>query len=129
MRPVLPLGVDILERKKADGFYRAHRTRLGVLLHPGELAFVTGSRRPVEAFAQVFSAKEAVFKALGASWMGVSGFRDIQLFPKKGFSFRLKGALKKNHPERSLLKISFKKTRRHIIATCHPDPKNLCAGT
>ena len=104
-----PIGVDILERKKASGFYHVHRDRLSALLHPGELAFVLGSRRPAEAFAQVFSAKEAVFKALGASWMGISGFRDIQLYPKKQFSFRVKGALKKNHPQKILLQISFKK--------------------
>ena len=124
-----PIGVDILERKKVGGFYRAHRGRLSDLLHPGELAFVAGSRRPAEAFAQVFSAKEAVFKALGASWMGVSGFRDIQLYPKKKFSFRLKGALKKNHPRKVSLRISFKRTRWHIIASCHPSSVTPCVGT
>ena len=116
-----PIGVDILEWKKAGGFYRQHRARLGSLLHPRELSFVKGSRRPPEAFAQLFSAKEAVFKALGASWLGVSGFRDIEIFPKKDFSFRLKGTLKKNLPQRASLKISFEKKRRYIIA--------ICAGT
>ena len=118
MSPTLPLGVDILEWKKAGGFYREHRLRLGSLLYPQELAFVRRSRRPTQAFAQVFSAKEAVFKALGASWMGVSGFKEIEIFPQKRFSFRLKGALKKNFTQKVPLKISFKKNRRCIVALC-----------
>ena len=104
-----PIGVDILEWKKASGFYWQHRARLAVLLHPGELAFVKKARQPTQAFAQVFSAKEAVFKAIGASWLGVSGFKNIEILPKKSFSFRLKGALKKNFPRQRPLKISFKK--------------------
>ena len=116
-----PIGIDILEWKKAGGFYHEHRLQLGALLHPQELAFVQGSRKPPQAFAQVFSAKEAVFKALGASWMGVSGFREVEIFPKKNFSFRLKGALKKNFTKKVPLKIFFKKNRRCIVA--------LCAGT
>ena len=113
-----PIGVDILEWKKAGGFYREHSSRLDALLHPQELTFVQRSRKPAQAFAQVFSAKEAVFKALGASWMGVSGFKEVEIFPKKDFSFRLKGALKKNFTRKVPLKISFQKNRRCIVALC-----------
>ena len=89
MDPTYPLGVDILEWNKARAFYREHRGRLEELLYPAELAYVRASAEPEKAFALVFSAKEAVFKALGASWMGVSGFRGVQVFPEKDFSFRL----------------------------------------
>ena len=128
MSSTFPLGVDILEWKKAAAFYGNHRDRLGALFHPNELAFVRHSAKPKKAFALVFSAKEAVFKALGGSFMGISGFRDIQLFPKKNFSFKLKGRLKKNSLLGPSLKVSFKKTRRHVVATCHPGSLTPCVG-
>jgi phosphopantetheine--protein transferase-like protein len=126
MSPTLPLGVDIVEWKKAGAFYRAHRERLSDLLHPGELAYVETSSRPSRAFALVFSAKEAVFKALGAPWMGRTGFRDVELFPEKGFTLRLRGRLKKDRPSGVPLTVSFKKSNRHVVASCRPVP---CAGT
>ena len=128
MSPLLPLGVDILELKKASAFYSRHRARLSTLFHPGELAFVTASAKPSEAFAFVFAAKEAVFKALDAPYLGIEGFRDIHLFPKKNFSFRLSGRLKKKLSFSSALKISFRKTKRHLIATCHPAFVKPCVG-
>ena len=115
------IGVDVLEWKKAGFFYGNHRDRLGTLLHPNELTFVKTSAKPPEAFALIFSAKEAVFKALGASFMGVSGFREIQLFPMKNFSFRLSGRLRKNAPIGVPFRVSFKKTRYHVVASCAPN--------
>ena len=62
----------------------------------------------------IFAAKEAVFKALGASWMGVDGFRRIKVRPvsPKIFSY---------HPSRGQkLRITFKKSDRHVLACCGP---------
>ena len=122
------LGVDILELKKAAVFYTRHRDRLGTLLNPNELDYVKTSAKPQEAFALLLSAKEAVFKALGESFMGISGFLDIQLFPQKEFSFQLKGRLKKNSLAGPSLKVSFKKTRHHVVATCHHRSWTPCVG-
>ena len=128
MDSAFPLGVDILEWKKVSAFYGRHRDKLGTLLNPNELAYVKTSAEPQEAFALLLSAKEAVFKALGEPFMGISGFRDIQLFPRKEFSFRLKGRLKKNPLARPSLKVSFKKTRHHVVATCHHRSWTPCVG-
>ena len=129
MDPTYPLGVDILEWNKARAFYREHRGRLKDFLCPAESDFVKRADRPEEAFALVFSAKEAVFKALGAPWMGVSGFRDVELSPKKDFSFRVKGRLKKYFSPGIPLRITFQKTGRHVVAACHPVFAASCAGT
>ena len=122
------LGVDILELKKVDAFYVRHRDKLASLLNPNELAYVKTSARPKDALALLLSAKEAVFKALGESFMGIAGFRDIRLFPQKNFSFQLKGHLKKSSVDVSRLKITFKKMRHHVVATCHHESLTPCAG-
>lgn len=120
MEAAWPLGVDLLEWKKAGAFYEAHREKLSRFLFPTEASFVLASKRPHESFAMILSAKEAVFKALGVSWMGLSGFRSIQILPEDGrFFFRLKGELKKSLPQVPL-EISFTQSRRHVVATCHP---------
>ena len=129
MKAALPLGVDMLEWKKAKAFYRAHHENLSRFLNPTETVFVQTSRKPHESLAMLLSAKEAVFKALGVSWMGLSGFRSIQILPgKNNFSFRLKGALKKKLSAKNPAVLSFTNNRHHIIATCHPREKTSCAG-
>ena len=129
MNAAWPLGVDLLEWKKAKAFYQMHRDNLGKFLSPTEAVFVQKSRKPHESLAMLLSAKEAVFKALGLSWMGISGFRNIQNLPGKTyFSFRLKGGLKKNISSKNLPVLSFAKSRRHVVATCHPREFMPCAG-
>lgn len=121
MIPSVPLGVDILEWKKASAFYRRHRAALSDILGPEEIAYVRTSPSPARAFARVFAAKEAVFKSLRASAGPAGGFLQVRLFPNKKFSYRLEGALKKG-PRRSLPgKVTFIQSRSHVIA--------LCAGT
>lgn len=110
----IPLGVDIVEWKKAKAFYETHRGRLGSFLTAQERRFVENGRKPYEALAMIFAAKEAVFKALGASWMGTDGFRRIKVRPvsSKTFSYR---------PSRGkALRITFKKSSRHVLACCAP---------
>ena len=72
MTPTRSLGVDILEWKKAGTFFRSHEAKLKELLSPHEIAFIHGSSRH---FAMIFSAKEAVFKALNAPFLGTHGLR------------------------------------------------------
>ena len=130
MNAAWPLGVDMLEWKKAKAFYEEHREKLDSFLAPSEAAFVNRSLKPYESLALILSAKEAVFKALGISWMGLSGFRHIQILPgKTHFSFRLKGAFKKNFSGKDPLVLSFSRNRRHVVATCHLREQTLCAGT
>lgn len=125
-----PLGVDMLERRKAKAFYKTHGERLDCFLCAPEMAFVRTSSKPYESLAMILSAKEAVFKTLGASWMGMSGFKHIQILPgKTKFSFRLKGNFKKKFLLKSRLEISFAKSQRYVIAFCHPQGQLPCVGT
>ena len=129
MNAAWPLGVDMLEWKKAKAFYETHRDSLGRFLCPTEASFVLTSRKPYESLAMILSAKEAVFKALGISWMGLSGFQKIRILPANGpFSFRLKGNFKKKISRKVPLEISFVKSRHHVVATCHPCGQTSCAG-
>lgn len=132
-----PLGVDMLEWKKAKSFFDAHRGNLDRFLCSTEASFVLSSPKPHESLALILSAKEAVFKSLGRPWMGPSGFQDIQIIPgEPHFSFRLTGQFRKKFPKRVPSGISFVKNRRHVVATCHPclpagtrTPDLSCAGT
>jgi phosphopantetheinyl transferase (holo-ACP synthase) len=107
----LSLGVDLMEFKRAREFYDNCRHGLDGFLGPGEIRFVRGSRKPWEALAVLLAAKEAVFKALDLSWMGLSGFKAIRILPacgNKTMSFALSGHLRaqlsKNIPRRLFLK-------------------------
>ena len=121
------VGVDMLEWKKARAFYKAHREKLATFLCPAETGYVQSSHRPYESLAMILSAKEAVFKAIGVSWMGISGFERIQILPGKNrFSFRLKGIFSKKFSRKNPLEISFTKHRLYVVAHCHP--KLPCAG-
>jgi phosphopantetheinyl transferase (holo-ACP synthase) len=133
MNAAWPLGVDMLEWKKAEAFYKEHRGKLASFLCPEEVTYVKSSRKPHESLAMILSAKEAVFKTLDLPWMGISGFESIQILPsKKWYSFRLKKPLQKKITREIPLAISFIKNRSHIIAYCHPRAQALepipCAG-
>lgn len=133
MNAAWPLGVDMLEWKKARTFYKVHREKLTSFLCLEELTYVKSSIKPHESLAMILSAKEAVFKALDVPWMGISGFECIQILPsKKRFSFRLKRQFQKKIAWKIPLAISFVKNRFHVIAYCHPRTQALepvpCAG-
>ncbi len=110
----LSVGVDIIEWKKAKAFYQMHHEKLSLFLHAAEMRFVEKERRPYEALAMIFAAKEAVFKALGGSWMGPEGFRRIKIRP---ISFK---TFSSHCPEGRKLQITFQKSRHHVVACCLP---------
>ena len=101
-----PLGVDILERKKAHSFYRLHKDRLSQVLLPSELAQLKKVKNKPEALAEILAAKEAVFKALGGSWMGLSGFKKIRLSVDK-----TSGVLRSGR-----LRIHLHKSKDYVVA-------------
>ncbi len=129
MNAAWPLGVDMFEWKKAKTFYKAHREKLGSFLCSAEVTYVETSNKPYQALAMILSAKEAVFKALGVSWMGVSGFKCIEILPGKNrFSLRLKGIFHKKISRKNPLEILFAKSRFYVIAYCYPREQAPCAG-
>lgn len=120
------LGVDLIEFKKAERFYKTHRYGLSKFLSRGEISRVRQDREPHKSLAEILAAKEAVFKALRLPWMGRSGFRDIRIVPRKdgGFSFKLAGSLKKASPKRTGVRIQSLRNARYVVVKCVP-----CAGT
>jgi phosphopantetheine--protein transferase-like protein len=119
----LPIGVDILEWKKASAFYAKHRLRLGAMFSPPERRLVERSKDPERKFAMLFAAKEAAFKARGGAWMGVSGFRRIRLSERSPLRFRVAG--------RGSLEVKLQKERGHVIACCYSSkvPAKMKTGT
>ncbi len=111
MKPSFPLGVDILEWKKAGAFYRSHRNRLSTWLTADEKNFIENKNRPQEAFAMIFAAKEAVSKALGVRALGPEALRRIRLVPSTSRTFRVAG--------RASLAVTVSRHRRHVVACCH----------
>lgn len=112
VKPSFLLGVDILEWKKARSFYLAHRERLHRWLSPEERRFVETRQRPHEAFAMIFAAKEAAFKAIGRSGLGPDLLRRIKLEPRPAGRFGVEGHAK--------LEVTIRRHRRHVVACCHP---------
>ena len=79
-----PLGIDLVELKKARRFYLSSRRDLENYFTPGEVRFMRKHHRPHEALAEILAGKEALFKALPASGrMGFEGLRTIRIVPKK----------------------------------------------
>ncbi len=66
-------------------FIEQHGDRAVRLLDP------SSSRKKISParMARLFAAKEAVFKALGRSWMGMEGFKAIEVKGSQGSGFRV----------------------------------------
>ncbi len=78
------IGVDIVSLSRVDDFLKKHRASLGKILSPEERIKVENASNPARILAYFFSAKEAVFKSLDLDWLGVEGFRMIEIIiPEK----------------------------------------------
>lgn len=77
------MGIDLVSIPRMRKFVKLHGKKAVELLDS------SSSKRSlsVKRLACLFAAKEAVFKALGRSWMGVEGFRDIKVQGSTGQSF------------------------------------------
>lgn len=76
---LIGLGIDLLSLSRAARFLKAHRSKLKRLLSPPEIKQLAKRRLTKTGFAKMLSAKEAFFKALNQSWMGLDAFRAIHL--------------------------------------------------
>ncbi len=113
MKPSFLLGVDILEWKKARAFYRAHRSRLNQWLTNEERKFIDTRAKPYEAFAMIFAAKEAVFKAVGEAGIGPEALRRIHLEPRAAGRFGV--------VDHAKLEVLIRRYRGHVVACCYTD--------
>ena len=125
------IGTDLIEFKKAAFFYHAHRDRLDIFLIKKEADFIRQSPKPHESLAMILAAKEAVFKAFCFPWMGLTGFKNIEIIPQpdREFSFRLRGPFGKFYSRKFFSGISWVKHKNYVVATCRPAAPLSCVGT
>jgi holo-[acyl-carrier protein] synthase len=72
------LGVDIVEIGRMAAALKRHPAMKERLFSDGERAYCDGRNRPEVHYALRFAAKEAVLKALGTGFSGMS-FRDVEV--------------------------------------------------
>ena len=110
-----------MELETAKSLYRSHGRRLKTLFSREEISYIQKDKKPHERLAVLLAAKEAVFKALGPAWMGMSGFQDIQIFPQSNhrLTARLKGSFGRLNKKQKNLEISLlKKNRNYVVVGC-----------
>lgn len=122
MRPAgpvgFPIGVDLVEIRKARVFYETHKDHLRAFFTAGEIQKIRQSKKPHEKLAVYLAAKEAVFKALRARRAGFLGFRNIGVVEKrKKLSFRLGENLGRAvYP--SSYNLSILKKKEYVVVRC-----------
>ena len=77
------VGIDLVSIPRMRKFVQTHGKKAAELLDSSS----SSRSLSVKRLARLFAAKEAVFKALGRSWMGIEGFRDIQVQGSTARSF------------------------------------------
>ena len=110
-----PLGVDLIELKRAKSFYCACKNRLGSFFSGTEIGVIQRSKKPYESFAILLAAKEAAFKALPQPGVGIAAFRNIEILPTLKGQLTLK--FKKTRRKGSI-KFSVLKNTRVVIVQC-----------
>jgi len=82
------VGVDLLSCNRVRQFLSRHRDYI-------RERFLNSSERrsfkhlSLREFAEIFTAKEAFFKACGEAWMGLEGFRNMRMKRCKGDHFEM----------------------------------------
>ena len=83
------VGIDLVNLPRIRKFLKTHaRSRLSRLLSPSERQEF---RKIISSklFAKIFTAKEAYFKTLGESWMGLEGFASMEVCFLPGDRFKI----------------------------------------
>lgn len=82
------VGIDVVSRHRVGQFVSRHRDAiLKRFLNPSERRNSAGLDR--DRLAELFTAKEAFFKACGESWMGLEGFRGMRITRRDGNRFEM----------------------------------------
>lgn len=82
------IGVDVVSRSRVKQFLSRHKD------YVRERFLNAAERRSfkhlsLQAFAELFTAKEAFFKACGESWMGLEGFQGMRMKRREGDCFQM----------------------------------------
>lgn len=82
------IGVDVVSRTRVKQFLARHRDYVRErFLNSSERR--TFKRLSWKEFAELFTAKEAFFKACGESWMGLEGFQGMRMKRRDGDCFQM----------------------------------------
>ena len=73
------IGIDVVDLTRARRFLKDHPKSFFRLLAPAEKKRWHAKKPNARDFAKMFAAKEAFFKALGGAWMGLEGFRRMEV--------------------------------------------------
>jgi phosphopantetheine--protein transferase-like protein len=83
------IGIDVISVKRAGVFLKRHSSgAFERLLSPREKKRFKGRCLTPFLFSKLFAAKEAYFKAVGGTWMGIEGFSAIDVRMTGGNHFR-----------------------------------------
>jgi len=75
------IGVDVVALSRVKDFFEKHRKNLDKILTRKEQRKLKAAPDSNRMLAYLFSAKEAVFKSLDLDWLGIEGFRMIEIEP------------------------------------------------
>jgi len=82
------VGIDIVSRSRVKQFLARHRDMI-------VRRFLNAAERrrlktiSVTALAELFTSKEAFFKACGEAWMGIEGFQAMRITKRDGDCFKM----------------------------------------
>ncbi len=77
---IVGIGVDLFSVTRVeDDLEQGEKGLRDTIYTPEEIAYCQSKRYPGQHFAARFAAKEAVFKALGASGLSGSHWRDVEV--------------------------------------------------
>lgn len=77
---IVGIGVDLFSVPRVeDDLDKGEQGLRDTIFTPEEIAYCQTKRYPAQHFAARFAAKEAVFKALGASGLSGSHWRDVEV--------------------------------------------------
>lgn len=80
MHGVVGIGVDLIDQRRIEAAYQRHGERFARrILHPDEWAGFVAAKRPDNALAKAWAAKEAAAKALGTGFRGGVAYQHIQM--------------------------------------------------
>ena len=110
-----PLGIDLIEIKKAKQIYKDHKDRLSSFFSLKEITYIEKSQRPYENFAVLLASKEAVFKAISRFGTGLTAFRSVEMIPQKENKFSLK---LKETSRKTDFKFSILRNKKYVVVRC-----------
>lgn len=85
------VGIDLVSQKRVKGFLGKHKAKaFSQILTPFELRAFEKNKKSVLHFSKILAAKEAFFKALNRNWLGLDGFKQMEVRSEKRNVFKIR---------------------------------------